>query len=183
MIDRHAEADARAPVMAGQGEFLEPELAHHIEGVLAHRAEGIGRVILASVGLRAVPVTAKVHRHDCERLRQRRSDAVPADMSERISVNEEQRRAAAGDRDIYLGAPCLDPPIAKSLHEAFVIAFQCGHLRRANGVRQFMMIGHASSPTDMVNRHSKIEYCQQFSVDFLMSSRNIASEAKKGCIF
>jgi hypothetical protein len=45
------------------------------------------------------------------------------------------------------------------------------------------MIGHASSPTDMVNRHSKIEYCQQFSVDFSVSGRNIASEAEDGSIF
>jgi hypothetical protein len=44
------------------------------------------------------------------------------------------------------------------------------------------MIGHASSPTDMANRHSKIEYCQQFSVDFLVSSRNIASKAEDGSI-
>jgi hypothetical protein len=44
------------------------------------------------------------------------------------------------------------------------------------------MIGHASSPTRIANRHSKIEYCQQFSVDFFVPSRNIAVEAGNGSI-
>ena len=40
-VERHAEGDARAAVMPGDGEALEAERRHDLEVVLAHGAEGV----------------------------------------------------------------------------------------------------------------------------------------------
>ena len=50
-VKRHAEADPRATVVAGDLETLETEPIHQLELVLAHGPEGIGCMVRAAVGL------------------------------------------------------------------------------------------------------------------------------------
>src|SRR3546814_9462638 len=86
--------------------------------VLAHRPERIAGMVLAAVGLGAVAVAAKIGRDDGEAPGERRGDLVPADMRQRIAVEEEERRSVAADRDVDLGPLRRDPLGPETVHQA-----------------------------------------------------------------
>ncbi len=71
LVKRHAKADAGAAVVTGKCKGLETQFAHDVEGILPHRAEGIGSVVRTAIRLRTVAVTAQIHRNDGECLGER----------------------------------------------------------------------------------------------------------------
>jgi hypothetical protein len=112
MIERHAERRARATVVAGDEELLEAELAHDLDLVLRHAPERVVGVVRPAARLRAVAVAAQIGRHHGEVPREPRRDALPAQVGERVAVQEEQRRSnactPADDGDLRIGGLDLD---------------------------------------------------------------------------
>ncbi len=116
-IERHAEADTGAAIVAGDGELVEAERVHHLERVLADCTERIAGMVLAAIGFRAVAIAAHVDRNDREIARERRRDLVPADERQRIAVDQEKWRPVTSDRDVDLGTARLDAPTLEPFHQ------------------------------------------------------------------
>ena len=110
MVERHAERRARAAVVAGDEELLETELAHYVYLVLRHAAERVIGVVRLAARLGAVAVAPQVRGNHGETAREARRDALPGEVSERIAVQEQERRpfAAAAPDDRNLGVGSLD---------------------------------------------------------------------------
>ena len=87
--------DASAAVVAAQEEGVEPQVAHGVHQVLRLRPLGVVEVVGAALGLAAVAVAAQVRRDYREVLRQPRRDLVPHGMRLRVTVQQQERRAAA----------------------------------------------------------------------------------------
>jgi len=76
-------------------EAIETKPSHHLDQIERHRALRIGQVPGVGGRLTAGAITAQVGRDDREALGEARRDLVPHHMTQRIAVNEEQRRAVA----------------------------------------------------------------------------------------
>jgi hypothetical protein len=92
LVQRHAEAHAPAPVVAGDHEAVVSQLVHQLEVVLAHGAEAVAGVVRPAVGLGAVAVAAQVRRDQREMPGQVGRHLVPADMGQRVAVQQQERR-------------------------------------------------------------------------------------------
>ena len=92
IIERHAKRGARAAVVAGNHEFLEAQMFHHIDLVLPHAAKRIVAVVVFPARLAAVAVTAQIGRHHRVVLRQLRRHQMPVHMRQRIAVQQQHRR-------------------------------------------------------------------------------------------
>ena len=77
MIERHAIGGARAPVVAGDHEALEAELAHDVDLVLRHAPERVVAVVGQAARLAAVAVAAQVGGDHREVPGQARRDEAP----------------------------------------------------------------------------------------------------------
>jgi hypothetical protein len=85
----------RTAVVAGRGERFEAELLHHLDHVLAHFTEGIGKMVVTTFRLRTVAIASDIRRHHGELPRQLGRDAVPGQMCKGIAVHQQQRRPAS----------------------------------------------------------------------------------------
>src|SRR3546814_4345056 len=77
-VERHAEANARAAVVPGDGKALKAELAHDLKAVLAHRPERVGGMVAPAGRLGAVAVTAQIRGYHRVALGQRGRHPMPA---------------------------------------------------------------------------------------------------------
>src|SRR3546814_2930003 len=59
-VERHAEANARAAVVPGDGKALKAELAHDLKAVLAHRPERVGGMVAPAGRLRSEEHTSEL---------------------------------------------------------------------------------------------------------------------------
>ena len=87
--------DAGTPVVAPQEERVEPQVAHGVHQVLRLSPLGVVEVVGAALGLAAVAVAAQVRRDHREILRQPRRNLVPHGMRLRVTVQQQERGAAA----------------------------------------------------------------------------------------
>jgi len=74
--------------VSGEVEAGEPETLHHGEAIAPHRALGVGLVVGGGFRLRALAVSAQVHRHHGELAREPRRDQVPHHMRLGMTVQE-----------------------------------------------------------------------------------------------
>src|SRR3546814_16558109 len=88
-VERHAEANARAAVVPGDGKALKAELAHDLKAVLAHRPERVGGMVAPAGRLGAVAVTEQIRGYHRVALGQRGPPPMPATAGQR---NSEARR-------------------------------------------------------------------------------------------
>ena len=63
VVQRHPMHHAAAAVVADGRELVEPEVLHHFDLILGHRALGVAGMVLAVGRLAAVAVTPEVRRH------------------------------------------------------------------------------------------------------------------------
>jgi hypothetical protein len=81
-----------AAVVRSQEEALVPELSHHFELILRHRAERVVLMPTTAFGLARVAVTSKVGQYDRVSLGKAGRDLVPDGMSLRVPVKEQEGR-------------------------------------------------------------------------------------------
>src|ERR1043166_6824791 len=104
-----ARRGARAAIVTGDEEFVVAELAHDLDLIERHGAEGIIDVVLAAVlGTDAVAVAAQIRRDHVEALGEPVGHLVPGRMGERVAVQQEQRRCAAAVAQANARAAGLD---------------------------------------------------------------------------
>ena len=108
--------DARAAVVSGRKELVEPERRHHLDIVLRHRAERIVGMIRLARWLLRVAVAAEIGRDHGEFLREAGRELVPGEMGERIAVQQQQRRALAAVRHNNARAGGLDFRAHEAVH-------------------------------------------------------------------
>ncbi len=96
--------DAAATVVPHYEELLETELRHHPNLIGGHPTLGIGLVRRIGGRFAAVAVAAQIGRHDGERISQQGSNTVPAAVSLRIAVQQQERGTFAADYKMNVGA-------------------------------------------------------------------------------
>src|SRR5437762_13891524 len=108
MIPRQPMSDTPAAIVSGEREARKAERFHDFDLVLRHGPLGIVDVRRAAVRLAGIPVAAKIRANDGKALRQTRSDLVPHRVRLRVTMQEQERRTAAADDEIDLGARGAD---------------------------------------------------------------------------
>ena len=100
VVERHPVRHPPAAVVAGDGEAVEPEAAHHRHLVGGHRPLRVGRMVGRRRRLRGAAVAAQVGQHHAEPgLDQPRRHPVPAGVGLRVAVQQQHRRAVPGLAD------------------------------------------------------------------------------------
>ena len=167
MVERHPEPDARAAVVSRHAEALETEVVHHLDVVIRHGPEGIAGMVGSAVGFRGIAVAAQVGCDDREGFGQARCDLVPADMGQRVAVEEQERRPLPrkSDMDLRPARPdALDGSRASTRVRAAPAACEvrCGGRLDDLGIE---VPNHALlHPSVRVNDPKRTEDCQQ-SID------------------
>jgi hypothetical protein len=108
VVERHPVRHPGAAVVPGDVEAIEPERLHHRDAVARHRALGVRLVVLGRHRLGRPAVAAQVGDDDRAVLGQRGRRGVPHRARLRIAVQEQQRRAAAGDAHVDRDLPRVD---------------------------------------------------------------------------
>src|SRR5215469_15883409 len=107
MVKAHARGSTGAAVMPGNEELAIPQLLHDLDLVPGHSAERVVDVAFAGVvGTDTVAIAAQIGRDDVEVFRQPAGDLVPGDVSEWISMQQQQWRSVAA-------IPEMDPRLAR----------------------------------------------------------------------
>src|SRR6266436_4657480 len=129
MVEAHTGSGSGTAIMAGDKEFAVAERLHNLDLVLCHRPERIVDVVFAAVlGPHTVAVAAQISGDDVKSFGETVGDLVPGNMSQRVAVQQQQRRAVAPVPQMNAGAARGDLRPSK--------AFEHSALRRCTPLAQ-----------------------------------------------
>lgn len=100
MVEGHAVPNASAAIVSDDRELVESEVPHHFHLILRGGAFGMAGMIFAVRRFAAVAIAAKIGGDHRELLGQPRRDLVPLDVRLRKTVEQQNRRTAAGGHSV-----------------------------------------------------------------------------------